>query len=45
VPWDWDGAVWADEFPTAKHMLSKINVALVFSDLGRVIGFVFLMGR
>jgi hypothetical protein len=44
APWDWDGAAWADEFPTAKQMkmLSRINVAVVFSGFGRVLSFVFL---
>jgi hypothetical protein len=43
VPWDWDGAVWANAFPLAMHMLSRINVALVFRRLGSVFSFVFLI--
>jgi hypothetical protein len=43
VPWDWVGAAWADAFPLAMHMLSRINVALVFRRLGNVFSFVFLI--
>jgi hypothetical protein len=43
VPWDWDAADWANALPLAMHMLSRINVALVFRRLGSVFSFVFLI--
>ena len=43
VPWDWDGAGWANAFPTAKHIMSRVNVALFFSCLGSFC-LLFLMG-
>ena len=45
APWDCPGGVWADAFPPAMHMLSRINVELVLSCLGSVASFFFLMGN
>jgi hypothetical protein len=42
VPWDWEGTVWAEMFPLAMQMLSRIKVALVFGRLGSVVSFVFV---
>jgi hypothetical protein len=45
APWDCPGGVWANAFPPAMHILSRINVALVFSGFGSVASFFFLMSN